>query len=167
MLLVGDHKCVGSLSPHTKIYNISSLLEGYPRLKLLPYNVMYSDDKEFDMAYAMYILNNDVVFYDMMRIIYNLFIGIDVYLLITIDQPSEIVTESLLKFIQQRYGYIGNRVNEPSDIQFIIDSDFSTLGIFNIDQDKERFYYMIANEFLSGGGKPDDINKLDIASIIW
>jgi len=158
MLIVGDHKCVGYLSPHTRIYNVSSLLEGYTKLNILPYTVRYSDEKEFDLAYALYILEHDNVFFDMMKIIYNLYIGNDVYLLITIDQFSEIVTESLLKFIQQRYGYIGNRVNEPEDLETLAPGDFTLFGVFNLDQDKERFSYLITNSILSGGGSIDNFN---------
>ncbi len=158
MLIIGDHKCVGYLSPHIKIYNVSSLLEGYTRLNILPYTVKYSDEKEFDLDYALYILNNDNVFFDMMKIIYNLYIGNDVYLLVTIDQFSEIVTESLLKFIQQRYGYIGNRVNDPEDFGTLVPGDFSLLGVFNLDYDKERFSYLITNRILSGGGSIDNFN---------
>ncbi|MCK9198843.1 MAG: hypothetical protein M0P49_04500 [Bacilli bacterium] len=163
MLIVGDHKCVGCLSPHIKIYNVSSLLEGYIKLNILPYTVRYSDEKEFDLAYALYILEHDNVFFDMMRIIYNLYIGNDVYLLITVDQFSEIVTESLLKFIQQRYGYIGNRINDPEDLGTLVPGDFTLLGVFNLDQDKERFSYIIANSILSGGGSVDNF---DIESIL-
>jgi len=163
MLIVGDHKCVGCLPPHIKVYNISSLLEGYTKLNILPYTVKYSDEKEFDLDYALYILNNDNVFFDMMKIIYNLYIGNDVYLLVTIDQFSEIVTESLLKFIQQRYGYIGNRVNEPEDLMALVPGDFTLFGVFNLDQDKERFSFLIANTILSGGGSIDDF---DIESIL-
>ncbi len=158
MLIVGDHKCVGVLSPHIKVYNLSSLLEGYPKLNILPYSVRYSDEKEFDLDYALYILNHDNVFFDMMRIIYNLYIGNDVYLLVTIDQFSEIVTESLLKFIQQRYGYIGNRVNEPEDLMTLVPGDFTLFGVFNLDQDKERFSFLITKGILSGGGSIDNFN---------
>ena len=158
MLIVGDHKCVGYLSPHIKIYNISSLLEGYIKLNILPYPVRYSDEKEFDLAYALYILEHDNVFFDMMKIIYNLYIGNDVYLLITIDQFSEIVTESLLKFIQQRYGYIGNRINDPEDLETLVPGDFTLFGVFNLDQDKERFSYLITNSILLGGGSVDNFN---------
>jgi len=163
MLIIGDHECVGYLSPHIKIYNVSSLLEGYVKLNILPYSVRYSDEKEFDLEYALYILENDNVFFDMMKIIYNLYIGNDVYLLVTIDQFSEIVTESLLKFIQQRYGYIGNRVNEPEDFETLVDGEFTLFGVFNLDHDKERFSYLITKSILSGGGS---IDNFDIKSIL-
>ncbi len=173
MLIFGDHKCVGYLSPHTKIYNLTSLLEGFPRLNILPYNLRYSDEKEFDLAYALYLLENNIAFYDMMRIIYNLYLGIDVYVMVSTDQFSEILTESLMKFIQQRYGYNSNRVNEPSDLEYLINGDFSLLGIYNLDQDKDRFSYLIVEFIMSLENSKDFISEdggirddFDIKSIL-
>ena len=44
-----------------------------------------------------------------------------------------------MNFIQQRYGIITNNINEMSDWENVEECDFSLQGLFNMDQDKERF----------------------------
>ena len=49
------------------------------------------------------------------------------------------VAESLLKFIQQRYGYNGYIINEASDVEFLNEGSFTIQGLYNLDIDKERY----------------------------
>ena len=135
------------------VYNFSSLNENYPRLNLYPpldFGKKY--DYNFDLNYAQYILGNDNIFFDLMMIVYNLYQGRDVFLLV--DDDLEGLNESLLKFIQQRYGYNACRINNLDDLLYAESTDFSEEGLRNLDIDKDRLSYMLESDRLQNGGKP-------------
>ena len=135
------------------IYNFSSLNERYPRLNLMPpFEFGKNYDYNFDMNYANYILCNDNVFFDMMMIVYNLYQGKDIYLLVDDDLSG--LNDSLFKFIQQRYGYNATRINTLDDLVYAENTDFSEEGLFYLDQDKERLSYLLESERLKNGGMP-------------
>lgn len=127
----------------TKIYNFSSLREGFPRLNLMPpHNLGANTEYEFDVKYMNYIFSNDIVFMNFMTIIMDLYNGFSVYLLISEDDWSQLLIDSLMKLIQQRYGINGVMVNSLEDFQFAKDDTFKDYGIYNLDQDKERYSYI-------------------------
>lgn len=150
MLLAGDYKSI----PNNKeliIYNLTSLVEGYPILGILPPvdGVDYINELDFDIAYANYIMLTDTIFYEFFsKIIYPLYNGYDIYLITTRNIFYDNIIESLFKLIQQRYGYIGAILGEPGDIDYINpDMAFGTLGItgiLNLDIDKERYAMIYA-----------------------
>lgn len=126
-----------------KIYNFSSLREGFPRLNLMPpHNLGANTEYEFDVKYMNYIFANDIVFMNFMTIIMDLYNGFSVYLLISEDDWSQLLIDSLMKLIQQRYGVNGVMVNSLEDFQFAKDDTFEDYGILNLDQDKERYSYI-------------------------
>ena len=128
---------------NTKIYNFSSLREGFPRLNLMPpHNLGANTEYEFDVKYMNYIFSNDIVFMNFMTIIMDLYNGFSVYLLISEDDWSQLLIDSLMKLIQQRYGINGVMVNSLEDFQFAKDDTFEDYGIYNLDQDKERYSYI-------------------------
>lgn len=149
MLIVTDHNVLDKLletinfedGDKTKIFNISSLKEGYRRLNILPLNyVSYVDEKQFDMDYANFLLNNDSMFVEFFTIINELYLGNNVILLVTFDPGFDYITESLTKLIQQRYGYNTHYINSIEDLYDIEDStEFSFGGLYNLDIDKERY----------------------------
>lgn len=142
MLLVGDVRCIPDIS-NLVILNLSSLVEGFPRVFLTPsVSASYNNDKEFDIAYANYIFSNDYAFMEFMKIVYNLYMGLDVFLIVSRGDIYDTVTESLCKLIQQRYGYNSQFINEIADINYYDDSSFSVYGLSNLDQDKERMSYL-------------------------
>lgn len=145
MLVFGDHNSLVNDGTFT-IFNLSSLIEGFEVISIIPpFIKQFNDDKQFDMMYAEYLISNENVFYEMMKIIMSIYLGRDVYILVTKDENSifDIVTESLQKFLQQRYGLISNNINCIEDLEYIRDdSGFSLNGTFNLDQDKARFTYM-------------------------
>jgi|SRR5574344_160382 hypothetical protein len=133
---------------NTFIVNLSSFYEGYPRLNALDplnyYNVGVTNEYNFDVWYAFFILNTPDSFKQFLDLMINVYNGKDV---IVLNDPritySTTLVESLIKLITERYGYISNIVNDPDDIPFIKDSSFSTEGLFVIDSDiqvyRERF----------------------------
>ena len=144
MLLVGDVRCLPDDTNKFLILNLSSLVEGYQRVHLVPsISTIYNDDKQFDIDYANYIFCNDIVFMEFMKIVYPLYMGSDVFLLVSRNENTyDIITESLCKLIQQRYGYNYQLLNNKDDIDYYDDSNFSFNGIQILDQDKERMTYL-------------------------
>lgn len=148
MLMYGNSKNVIK-DGNTIAFNITSMNESYPRLsRLLPPNsIGYLSDWEFDNAYMQFIFNNDPVFFEFFQIVFPLYQGKNVYLVMddTLDW-SENLLESLLKVIQQRYGYNAVRINEYNDyLEAKSESldDFNPyFGVQNLDIDKERYSYL-------------------------
>jgi hypothetical protein len=160
MLLVGEYNCIPSDIDNLFIYNLSSMIEGYQKIGILPSvnNINYIDELNFDISYSNYIMTNDSVFYEFFsKIIYPLYNGYSVYLITARNDFFDRVTESLLKFIQQRYGYISAIMNDPTDIDYINqDVGFGSTGIYgvyNLDLDKERYSYMYASTNMDKNGK--------------
>lgn len=128
------------------IFNISSLKEGYPKLDILPINnVQYEDERDFDMQYFNWIFSNDYIFKRFFSIINLLYMGHKVILLVSNSDEYNVSIYSLMKMIQQRYGYISTYINDVSDIQFIdnSNSEFSFHGLYNLDMDKERYIHLL------------------------
>ena len=157
MLMYGD---VSNIINTGAVYNITSLKEGMIRLpNLIPPNLIGKFvDKDFDIAYANYIMSNDIVFKEFFDIIYNLYIGNDVYLVVSKDDWSENLIESIIKLIQQRYGYNAVQINSFDDYIHYINSsyipDFAPgYGIYNLDIDKDRYTYIIENDRIKRTGQ--------------
>jgi hypothetical protein len=138
MLLYGDSR---NIQDQCEIFNFTSYIEGYRRLCLLPPNGLgASTEYEFDQIYMNYILGNDSNFVAFFNIIQLLRAGRDVYLIVSNDDWSEMIIESLLKLIQQRYGYNATRINCIEDLFTAEPGDFNrSYGLFNYDTDAERY----------------------------
>lgn len=123
------------------VYNLSSYVEGVERINILPNFQMDYSNKQFDMAYAEYLMKENHIFMELMKIVMNMYFGLDVVILITRDQGGlfDCITESLEKFLQQRYGIVSNNIGEIDDWNYIQDTDFSLQGLYNLDIDKERY----------------------------
>ena len=147
--------------PNTKIYNLTSLAERYApfRIPLVPPNSLGSSSEyEFDLHYMSWILDNDIQFITFMSIIVDLYNGIDIFIVVSEDEWSEIITESLMKLIQQRYGIIAVNIKEIDDLFYAADSGFAEgYGMYNLDTDINRYTY-IREEIMvkSGMVRSDD-----------
>lgn len=148
MLLVGDIRCLPDSIDKFVVLNLSSLAEGFERVHLVPsISASYNDDKQFDIDYANYIFSNDYTFMEFMKIIYPLYVGSDVFLLVSRNENThDIITESLCKLIQQRYGYNYQLLNNKYDIDYYDDSNFNIYGIQTFDMDKERMTYLAVQQ---------------------
>lgn len=138
------------------IFNLSSALNFGDRLTaLVPINqigsvgagVDYDDEKTFDMAYASYLLNDRQAFTQVFKIIFNMYNGGSSVVLIGEGRYKDIITESLIKFIQQRYGFSPIWVVNSIDDWRSYDDDgnFNLVGVYNLDIDKERFIKTTVN----------------------
>ena len=153
MLLLGNTSVIPYLSNDYIIYNLSSYNEMYNRIYLLPPQelaVHYNDEKTFDLLYAQTIINDNFCFMELMKVIIPLYEGKNVLLLIS--ESLENVTESLMKFIQGRYGIISYIVENESDLETLKESDFSINGLYNLDIDKERFSRLYGSENIDEKG---------------
>lgn len=150
MLLIGEYQYImNELSnPKIKVLNLSSLMEGMEQLHLLPPTdgtLPFKDEKEFDIAYANYIMANDYTFIELMKIMISLYEGKDVYIVVSRSPYLDMITESLTKFIQVRYHYIAQEINSEEDLEYLdYESSFNDVqGLYNLDIDKERFSKLI------------------------
>lgn len=140
------------------VYNFSSLNQMYPRLNLWPPNNLGAiNEYDFDMKYAYYIMSNDNLFFDLMQIVYNLYLGKDVFLLVDDRDTFEDINESILKFIQQRYGYNATFITCIDDFINANETSYNDVGYYNIIADKERLAYIVESQRLAVGGAIGDI----------
>lgn len=143
MLLYGTVQVIKYI-PESVIFNYSGLTEDFPRIRIMPpRDLGASSEYDFDIKYYNYLLNTDEVFMEFMKIILLLYEGKDVFLIISKDEWSTILIESLLKVIQQRYGINGAEIATEEDMFYVEESDFDPgFGLINLDQDKDRYTYI-------------------------
>lgn len=162
MLFYGNHLNIPT--DNCVILNFSSLVEGYPDAKLLPPNNLGAiNEYDFDIKYMHYILDIDANFINFMYIITTLYYGQnDIYLIVSEDDWSQILIDSLLKLIQQRYGINGVLINSYEDYIYEklyneSSSDFNPdYGIPNLMIDKDRYLYLYElSRAQNGEGKND------------
>ena len=141
MLMYGELHAVDYVIDRNNIaiYNITSLSEKYKRIPLIPPNSLGANSEyEFDIKYMNWILGNDNNFCSLMTIINDL-VNRDVFLLISNDNWSKILIESLLKLIQQRYGINAVYIDTEDDLLYAEESGFSDYGVLNLDEDRTRY----------------------------
>ena len=130
-------------------YNLSSYFSDVPTLEyLIPSLDSISEDlfdneqiysNAFDTAYINQILASDVAFLQLMQIV--------IQLLISESNYRDIITESLSKFIQQRYGYNTHIARDVEDFLNIEESSFSIPGLFVMDLDIDRYQALTSDLF--------------------
>lgn len=151
MLLFGDTKCLKKYLYITKkevmILNFSSISEQYPVLDILPKERFDIDDsQQFDISFANYILNNDYRFCQFFKIILALYYSYDVFILVSKNEFYDILNESLMKLIQQRYGWVVNEINTEEDLDYLVEGSFTIQGLYNLDLDNKRFLSLTVKE---------------------
>ncbi len=154
MLIFGSAKLIEQLSVEKfVILNFSSLVNNYEQLHLIPDpKTMPNTEYEFDQAYANWIMSNDEQFIDLMKIVFPLFCGYNVFVVVNWYEYSESpylanINETLIKFIQDRYGYSASIINTEEDYlgqhRSSLESDFSIEGLANMDFDKSILAYKL------------------------
>lgn len=140
MIMIGDAGCIPYDIDNLLVFNYSSPIESIEKLNLMPPLFNWASELDFDMWYAGWLLNDPQAFHDLMRVMYAVYCGTDVYLCASTIDVFEVVNESFIKFIQQRYGINCFIINTAEDIEFARDygSGFSIEGLANFDIDKER-----------------------------
>lgn len=149
MLLFGSYELIPYIPEgfNCAVVNFSSLKEGFGRpINMVPRSINPYESREFDIDYANLILS-DAMFFDFFEhMIYPLYQGRNIYAMVTRNELFDIFTESIQKFILERYGYISYLINEPSDFLSVneLNDRFTVAGVYNLDTDKERYTYQYA-----------------------
>lgn len=130
-------------------YNLSSMLQATQLSGLVPpANILTPEGymsgsyvtPEFDQAYYDYILSNDQTFMSLMAIVGPIFKDPQALIQVLIEHSiiKDIISESLAKLIQQRYGLNVYFINDLEDLEEVGESNFSIPGIFTMDADLQR-----------------------------
>lgn len=144
------------LNTFTNVFNLSSPYECGRRLfSLLPFSLDLNDPN-FDFIYADYIMNNDNAFKEMMELVLNVYYGTHAYVLVEEDLNYKYeAAESLIKFLQQRYGILVYSARSIEDLEAIPEEiPLPLYGVLNLDIDKERYYESLSKETI------DDIARM-------
>lgn len=138
------------------VMNLSSLYSGYDNVtdlitKLETFNNTnmpmpeFVQSVEFDRQFASSLMNDPVLFSNLMKIMLCCREGYTVIILVQRDWYRDAVMESLSKFIQQRYGYNTWVVQDPDDIECIHECWFTPMGLLALDEDILRYGMMYSN----------------------
>lgn len=131
------------------VYNLSSTsMMGIKVGAIVPpyTSVDVYDDKTFDIQYANYLLNDNNAFITYMQMIYNHYLGYNIFIIVGTAGYRERITASFMKFIQQRYAIIPRYIQSFEDIPDYYEEDMIYVdGIFNMDNDKERYIYLTSS----------------------
>ena len=147
------------------ILNLSSLYSGYINVthliaKISPINNTgmpmpeFVNSVEFDMQYASAVLNNPELFGSLINIMLRAYEGYLVCILVQRDPYRDAVMESLIKLIQQRYGYNCWIIEDPDDIEIMSEQMLLPNGLLTLDSDI-RQYNQMYTKGLVGGILPD------------
>lgn len=135
------------------VLNLSSLYSGYLNItnlltKISPINnsgMQISDfvnSYEFDIQYASAIINDPELFESFINIMMRSYEGYIVCILVQRDPYRDAIMESLIKLIQQRYGYNCWIVEDIEDIDIISEQMFLPNGLLILDQDIKAYNEM-------------------------
>lgn len=89
----------------------------------------------FDIEYAGLILNNPALFSKLVEIMQASFNDICVIILVYRDSYRDSVMESLIKLIQNRYGYKPWIIDDIEDIECIYEQSMTPYGLLTLDAD--------------------------------
>ena len=136
-----------------RIYNLSSLYSGYDSITSLitglhewaanGINVPAALDKpEIDVEYWNLIMQRPNMFNDLMKLVLNSFEGYVCMVLVHHDNYRDAVLESIIKLIQQRYGFTPWIVQDEEDISVIEEPEYTAQGLVTLDEDRKRYHIM-------------------------
>ena len=94
---------------------------------------------EFDIQYANALVSDPVLFGKLLLIISASYEGYVTILLVDRDAYRDAVMESIIKFIQQRYGYNCWIVEDPEDIECLKETPYTPTGLMMLNEDLLKF----------------------------
>lgn len=133
------------------VYNFSSLYSGYEDATVFltraaPINDTglsmpeFVESPQFDFKYAAYIMNDPQLFALLVQIVCESFNGNLVVMLVQRDAYRDLFMESLIKLIQQRYGYQSWIVEDIEDIQAITEPIYTPMGLECVANDAMIYF---------------------------
>ena len=99
---------------------------------------------EFDIAYANTILTTPEMFGSLMKIVLNSYEGKIVCVLVHRDEFRDELMESLIKLMQQRYGFASWIMDSLDDLAVFKEPDYSPDGLLNIEADLKMHDALVA-----------------------
>lgn len=131
-------------------FNLSSLYSGFIDLtdlcsKIAPINntgmIMpeFVQSVNFDIQYATALSNDPNLFCKLLLPLSEIYEGSIAILLVQRDSYRDAIMESIIKFVQQRYGLISWIVEGPDDILCIKECPLTPYGLVNLTNDIKRF----------------------------
>lgn len=135
------------------ILNLSSFYSGHVNIthliaKISPINNTglpmpeFVNSVDFDMQYASAVLNNPELFGSLINIMLRAYEGYLVCILVQRDPYRDAVMESLIKLIQQRYGYNCWIIEDSDDIEVLSEQMMYPDGLITLDNDIKQFNQM-------------------------
>ena len=135
------------------ILNLSSFYSGHINIthliaKISPINNTnmpmpeFVNSVEFDMQYMSAVLNNPELFGSLINIMLRSYEGYLVCILVQRDPYRDAVMESLIKLIQQRYGYNCWIIEDSDDIEVISEQMMYPDGLITLDEDIKQYNQM-------------------------
>lgn len=135
------------------ILNLSSFYSGYINIthliaKISPINNTgmpmpeFVNSVEFDMQYASSVLTNPELFGSLINIMLRAYEGYIVCVLVQRDPYRDAVMESLIKLIQQRYGYNCWIIEDIDDIEIMSEQMLLPNGLLTLDADIKQYNQM-------------------------
>ena len=137
-------------------YNLSSFyIDGIYLNGLIPLNEYIPEEvlegngssNEFDINYHNYIFNNQTAFMSFMKMIIPVYNDPEtiVQVLIHESEYRNCILESLVKLIQQRYGYNSYIIHDINDFWYMEEQKFNIPGLFNMDNDLHIYNMLFLN----------------------
>lgn len=132
------------------IFNLSSYYSGFIDITDLCTAVPISNNTamipmdfvqsvEFDNQYSYYITNNTVLFTKLLMVISNSYEGNISIVLVQHDIYRDAIMESIIKLIQQRYGYMSWIINDIDDIPTLREIPPTPFGLEVLHNDLKTF----------------------------
>lgn len=166
IVFIPHPRFINPISEHVKkepiVLNLTSGYSGFNDISCLctsmrtvnnssiPQNV-FIHSVEFDIRYANTILSIPQLYEAFMKMMIPNFRGELVLVLVDRDEYRDAIMESLIKFIQQRYGYNCWIVEDYEDIDFLKESSFSQNGILTMREDIKRIHELYSSGSVSQG----------------
>lgn len=132
------------------IFNLSSLYSGFIDLTDLCTGLSkinntgmrmpeFVQSVQFDINYASALTNDPNMFCKLSMIVSTVYEGIIPIILVQRDAYRDAIMESIIKFIQQKYGLISWIVEDPDDVLCIKEHPITPYGLLNLNNDIKRF----------------------------
>jgi hypothetical protein len=143
------------------ILNLSSFYSGYINIthliaKISPINNTglpmpeFVNSVEFDMQYASAVLNDPELFGSLINIMLRAYEGYLVCVLVQRDHYRDAIMESLIKLIQQRYGYNCWIIEDEEDIEIMSEQMLTANGFLTLNSDIKQYNHMYSKGIVEG-----------------
>lgn len=152
---------LGEISPDKNymVFNLNSPVNyGIPLMRIFPGGYpgnIAPDEYQYDMWIHDYLNSSIDGFNSLMNLMYHDYNGATVIGLIDTAPWSAPQVESLIKYIQCRYGIEINLINDAEDFPYCKNSIYSQLGRQQFNVDKERFVYDNYDQFMMSTPQED------------